>query len=269
MIRLLRAGAALWRVSVAEMLQYRGELALWAIWGIIYPLVALAMWSAAILGGEDRADIHGFGPHEFAAYFLMTMVAGHFVTAWDAYEMGHLVRTGALSPQLLRPLLPIWRSVCDNLAYKLVTLIILVPCWLLVAAFTQPRIQAGPAQLAAGALTLGLGAALSYLWSYNIALLAFWSTRTDALAECWFGASLILGGRLAPLNLLPPPLQILANALPIKWAIWFPAEVLMGRISGHMLLGGLAWQAGWILAAVVVFRFLWRAGLKRYSAVGA
>jgi ABC-type uncharacterized transport system permease subunit len=43
----------------------------------------------------------------------------------------------------------------------------------------------------------------------------------------------------------------------------------MGRISGHALLGGLAWQAGWILAAVVVFRFLWRAGLKRYSAVGA
>lgn len=269
MIRLLRAGAALWRVSVAEMLQYRGELALWAIWGIVYPLVALAMWNAAIVGGQGAETIHGFGPREFAAYFLMTMIAGHFVTAWDTYEMGYLVRSGALSPQLLRPLLPIWRSVCDNVAYKVVTLIILVPCWLLVAWFTQPRIQVGPAQLAAGTLALGLGAAISYLWGYNLALVAFWSTRTDALAECWFGASLILGGRLAPLDLLPTPLQFLANVMPIKWAIWFPAEVLMGRISGSTLLSGLLWQAGWILAAVVVFQFLWRAGLKRYSAVGA
>jgi ABC-2 type transport system permease protein len=268
-IRLLRAGAALWRVSVAEMLQYRGELALWAIWGIIYPLVALAMWNAAILGGEDRADIHGFGPREFAGYFLMTMIAGHFVTAWDAYEMGYLVRTGALSPQLLRPVLPIWRSLCDNVAYKVVTLGILVPCWLIVAWFTQPRIEAGVGQLAAGAAALCLGAVLAYLWSYNIALVAFWSTRTDAIAECWFGASLIFGGRLAPLNLLPWPLQIAANALPIKWAIWFPAEVLMGRIAGGELAGGLIWQGGWIAAAVLVFQVLWRAGLKRYSAVGA
>lgn len=269
MIRLLRASSALWRVSVAEMLQYRGELALWAIWGIIYPLVALAMWNAAIRGSEGDGSIGGFGSREFAAYFLMTMIAGHFVTAWDAYEMGYLVRTGALSPQLLRPVLPIWRSVCDNVAYKVVTLAILVPCWLIVAWFTQPRIDSDVRQFALGAVALCLGAAVAYLWSYNIALVAFWSTRTDAVAECWFGASLILGGRLAPLNLLPGPLQVAANALPIKWAIWFPAEVLMGRITGAELVMGFVWQAGWILVAVLAFQFLWRAGLKRYSAVGA
>lgn len=257
------------RASLATMLQYRGEVVLWAFWGVVYPAVALAMWSAALAGAPGGQAIKGFGRGDFAAYFLLTMVVGHVCTAWDVYEMGYLVRTGKMSPRLLRPILPMWESIADNLAYKLLTLTIVVPIWLGIAWWVEPRFATGWADLLLGAPALVLAAAMSFLWGYNVALLAFWTTRMDAAAEFWFGGSLLFGGRMAPLTLLPAPLQWLAAAMPFKWAIWFPAEVLMGRLPVSQIAQGLAWQVGWIALGLVVFRRFWRAALKRYSAVGA
>lgn len=265
---LLSAVPALWRNGLATMLQYRGEIFLWAIWGVIYPAVAIAMWSAA-LSGSDSGTIKGFDQHQFAAYFLLTMLVGHFGTAWDAYEMGYMVRSGRMSTSLLRPILPMWSSVAGNLAYKVVTLSLLVPIWVVFAFFTKPEFNTTGAHIVLGIPALIFGSALNYLWGYNIACLAFWTTRVDAISEFWFGGSLVFGGRLAPLALLPVAMQWVAAFLPFKWILWFPSEVLTGRIRLGDAALGLLGQIAWLAAGVLVFRLVWHAGLKRYSAVGA
>jgi ABC-2 type transport system permease protein len=267
-MRLRRAFPAFLRRSLAVMFQYRGEMVLWAVWGVVYPAVAMAMWSAAVEGAGGE-DIRGFGPRDFAAYFLLTMVVGHISTAWDVFEMGYLVRSGSMSPRLLRPMLPMWESLADNIAYKVLTLTILLPIWLGVAWVAQPRFQTTATDLALGIPAVAMGAALHYLWNYNLALAAFWVTRTDAFSEVWWGANLFLGGRIAPLTLLPMPLQWLAAVLPFKWIIWFPSSVLMGNLSAEAAVEGLLYQGGWLIAAVVAFRVIWRSAVRQYAAVGA
>ncbi len=120
------------RLSLASMFQYRGEIVLWAIWGLVNPAVSYALWSAA---AESNADgtIAGFGRGEFAAYFFAMMIVGHLTQAWDTYEVGHLVRSGEMSPKLLRPILPIWEALAGNLSYKITTLAFVVPMWCLFA----------------------------------------------------------------------------------------------------------------------------------------
>lgn len=267
-MRWLRAIGAIWRMSAATMLQYRGEIVLWTVWGIVYPAVALAMWNAALRGSGEQS-LAGYGSAQFAGYFLLTMIVSHFTVAWDAYEFGYLVRTGRLSPLLLRPILPIWQSIGDNIGFKFITLVVLVPVWLLVGWIVRPAFSADAGQMALGVVATLLAAALNYIWGYNLALLAFWTTRTDALAEFWFGGTLVFGGRLAPLALLPGPLQNVAAVLPFKWIVWFPAALLLGELSATQAAWGLAGQAGWVAGGVVVFRLLWGLGLRRYSAVGA
>lgn len=268
-MRLLRALNALLRMSFAGMFQYRGEIVLWALWGVVYPAVSLMMWRAAIAGRPGHTDIHGYGPREFAAYFLMTMVMGHVCTAWDLYEMGYQVRSGALSPKLLRPILPIWHSISDNFAYKVLTLAILVPLWAGFAWLTKPAFTAGAAQVAIGLVALVLGAAMNFILGYTLSLAAFWLTRTEAVAESYFGCSLLLGGRLVPLALLPWPLTWVADALPFKWIIWFPAVALSGQIPIEQVKIGIFAQIGWLAFGVFAFKVLWRLAVKRYSAVGA
>lgn len=251
------------------MFQYRGEILLWALWGVVYPAVALAMWRAAIAGAPGGHSIRGFAAADFAAYFLLTMIVGHVATAWDVFEMGYLVRTGAMSPKLLRPILPIWESIADNFAYKLLTLVVLVPIWIAVAWVTQPRFATTGPQIALGIPALLLGAVVHYIWNYNLGLMAFWVTRMDALSQLWWGLNLFLGGRLAPLRALPGPLQTTAGLLPFKWIIWFPAAALIGSLSPYEIALGLAAQVGWLAAGIVAFRFIWRAAVRQYSAVGA
>ena len=60
---------AFFRASLQTMFQYRAEIVLWAIWGVVYPAVAMTMWRVAALDPRKGGDIHGYGSAEFAAYF--------------------------------------------------------------------------------------------------------------------------------------------------------------------------------------------------------
>ncbi len=266
----LHAMPAFMRASLATMLQYRGEIVLWAVWGVVYPAVAMAMWSAAVRGSPTGGAIGGYTPPEFAAYFLLTMVVGHLSTAWDIYEMGYMVQSGTMSPLLLRPILPIWNNVANNIAYKSLTLVLLLPVWGLVALVSHPSFAGTSAiHLLLGIPAALLAAALHFVWGYNISLLAFRFTRMDAVSELWWGANLFFGGRVAPLTILPLPLQWAADVLPFKWIIWFPAAALMGKLDVSAILLGLGAQIFWLGAALLVFRLGWSAAVKRYTAVGA
>lgn len=265
---LLRAFAAYFREDLATMVQYRGESFLWAIWGVVYPAVALAMWSAATHGSDTPGAIGAYDSRAFAAYFLLSMVVGHLTAAWDAYEMGWLIRGGHMTPRLLHPLLPIWKSLAGNLAWKLITLAILTPLWVLVAVVAEPRFVGDAVQVAAGCVATVLAALLSFVWGYAIACLAFWTTRSDAISETWFGASMIFGGRLAPIELLPWPLDWVAPALPLYWMLGFPAKVLMGYATHAEAARGVAIQLAWLVAGVLLFRRIWRSAVRQYSAVG-
>jgi ABC-2 type transport system permease protein len=254
--------------ALATMFQYRGEIVLWAVWGIVFPAVSMAMWAAALIGSGSES-IKGYARGDFAAYFLLSMIVGHVGVAWDVYEMGYMVKDGRLSPKLLRPIHPIWSSIAGNVAYKALTLVVLVPTWVVAAVVFRPRFEADPMHAAVGIVATLLGGALSYLLGYVVALAAFWTTRMDAVAETWFGGSLIFGGRVAPLALLPVQLLWVADVLPFKWMLWFPVHVLSGKATGTEMIVGLTVQIGWMTATVAAFGPLWRRAVRRYSAVGA
>lgn len=265
---LARAFAAYFREDLATMLQYRGESFLWAIWGVVYPAVALAMWSAAADGSSTPGRIGAYDAQAFAAYFLLSMVVGHLTTAWDAFEMGWMIRGGHLTPRLLHPLLPIWKNLAGNVAWKLLTTIILAPIWIVVASITQPRLSADLWILSLGSIATILGALLAFLWGYLVACIAFWTIRSDAISETWFGAFMIFGGRLAPIELLPGPLAWLAHALPLYWMLGFPTKLLAGLATPEEAVRGILLQCIWLIVGIFAFRWIWRAAVRQYSAVG-
>lgn len=269
MNRLAVSFGAFLRVAVAHMLQYRAEIALWALWGVVSPAVLMAVWSAAAASASRPGSIAGRSTGELMAYFFMTMVVGHMATAWDVYEMGWLVRSGRMSPRLLKPILPIWESLADNLAYKLVTLVILIPIWTVIALLVRPTFQTSLRDAALAAIALLMSAALSFVWGYCVGCAAFFVTKMDAIAELWFGFNMFFGGRLAPIGLLPWPLGHVAAVLPCRWIVAFPSELMAGQLSARDAWTGLLWQAAWLVVGIAIFRAVWYRGVRRYSAVGA
>jgi len=126
-----------------------------------------------------------------------------------------------------------------------------------------------PLAAAAFVPALVLAFLVRFLVDWTVALAAFWTTRVSAINQIHYMAVLFFSGQIAPLAVLPRPLQVAANILPFRWTVGFPVELLLGRVTGPRILAGFAVQGAWLLAGALLVRYVWRASVKRYSAVGA
>jgi ABC-2 type transport system permease protein len=91
----------------------------------------------------------------------------------------------------------------------------------------------------------------------------------SAINQSYTLALLFLSGQVAPLPLLPVPLALAATVLPFRRMVAFPVELLLGRMSPIDTLWGFAAQLTWLGIAWGMLGPVWRAGLRRYAAVGA
>ncbi len=261
------------QVGIAAMLQYRFAILIWAVWGFVGPLISLAVWSAATQarGGHitNAATGASFSRADFAAYFLVFMIVGHLTMSWDAFEFAWRVRDGNLSPRLLKPLHPIHGDAAQNMAFKLTTSSMLLPVWILLFVLLKPTPPQSLSSFLLAIPAIVLAAVLRYVWQYSLAIIAFWTTRVEAINQLYFTLDNFFAGRIAPLSLLGGTIGAIALYTPFRGMGAFPVELILGRVPTNQILPGFALQIGWLIIGIGVFRVLWAEGIKQYSAVGA
>jgi ABC-2 type transport system permease protein len=98
-------------------------------------------------------------------------------------------------------------------------------------------------------------------------MLAVWTERATALENFWFLFFLFLSGMIAPLEVFPEAVRNIAMMTPFPYLINFPASILVG-LPVDLTRGFLSIIA-WFMIFLGANRLLWRAGLKRYSGMGA
>jgi ABC-2 type transport system permease protein len=103
---------------------------------------------------------------------------------------------------------------------------------------------------------------------WTLALAVFWTTRITAINQLYYVVFLFFSGRLAPLALFPPAIVALAWLLPFRWTLSYPVNLFLGQLTPREALLGMGAQIAWILAAALLARIVWRAGVRRYGAVG-
>jgi ABC-2 type transport system permease protein len=249
------------------MLQYRAALVIWLIGHVLEPLVYLVVWST--VSRSAGGAIGGYGAPEFAAYFIVLMLVNHATYTWIMFEYEYRVRQGLLSFALLRPVHPIHADLADNISSKIITLPLILAAAVILGLIFRPSFRTMPWAVAAFAPALFLAFLVRFLLEWMLALAAFWTTRVSALNQVYFVVALFLSGQMAPLTLLPRPIQIAAAALPFRWTTSFPVELLLGRLDYAQAVTGLAVQAAWLALCLVLMRVVWKAGVRVYSAVGA
>ena len=238
---------------------------LYALWEVVNPAIYLIVWS--LVAGEGK--ISGFSRDDFIMYYLVFMVVAHLTQAIEVYTFGPLIEQGKLSPKLLRPIHPSWGAAATNIAYKTVSLIMLVPVWIVAFLLLRPTFGGDLITIALFIPATFAAILLSFLIGSLFAMLAFWTTRSFSFWEIWSGLLFLIGGQVAPVAVLPGFVRDLAIALPARYALGFPVEVVLGRLNQAELAFGFAIQAAWLTVAGLAFVVVWRSGIKRYSAVGA
>lgn len=261
----MRKFGALLRAAWSDALEYRAEVAIWMLTGVL-PLVMLAVWRT--LAGES--GVGGYSGADFVTYYVGALAIRQLTGAWIIWDMEREIRLGELSPHLLRPYHPLARYLAFALSDKPLRLALVVPiCGL--ALLIEPA--AWPTTDALSLVALPPAIALAFLiYFFNqccIGLLSFWWTQVLAVQDFWFGLYALASGYLVPLDLLPAPLTRVLALLPFRAMLGFPLDLLLGRLEPTQIAQGFGLQLLWAVALCALMLLMWRRGLRRYSAVGA
>lgn len=258
----LRIARALLSSQYALMLEYRAEIVLWALSGLM-PLLMFALWSGAAAGAAA-----GLSSQQLARYFLAALVVRQFTVVWVVYAFEEDNLLGRLSPLLLQPLPLIWRYAAAHLAEQATRLpFVAAMAALFVVLVPEALPPADPARLLLALLAMHLGFWLSFLIQYAITMLCFWSERASALERLLTIPIFFLSGLMAPLELFPEAVRNVALHSPFAAMLYLPAQLASGGAIaiGPAFLNALAWLA----LLVPLNLLLWRAGVRRYAALGA
>lgn len=264
---LLEVYAAQLKTSLAVQFQYRTSLAIWMIGRIVQPLILLVVWSTVTRA--QGGAVNGYDAGGFAAYFIMQMIVSQATFSWIMWEYDYTIRSGQFNFKLLRPIHPIHADVADNLAYKILTLVILVPAVLVLAWLFPPTFTPQLWSILAGIGAIALAFVVRFTLEWTLAMSALWASRVNAINQTYDITFIFLSGFFAPLAVLPQWVQAVANVLPFRWLVAFPIELTLGRLTPLDALFGFAMQGFWLLVAIVALNLVWRAGVKQYSAVGS
>jgi ABC-2 type transport system permease protein len=221
----------------------------------ITPLIGLAVWSAAL---PDQPGIR--------TYYVALLVVQLFTVSYEQHTFSNRVYEGQFADDLLRPHPVLLASLGENIAMRCWHAVIGLPIILAAGWVAGARFGWTDVTLAAPALLLA--AALRFLFVALLSLSAFWTEQAHGITGLGNTLIFLLGGTAVPITLLPGPLQALGGALPFPAMLGFPPEVATGQLTTVSILTGYTWQLVWIAVSAALLLVVWRAGVRRYTAVG-
>jgi ABC-2 type transport system permease protein len=180
------------------------------------------------------------------------------------------MQAGRLAHFLLTPLDPVWRYVASHVGERLARLPFSALVVALFFVIYPPAFFVPDALHLVEAVAFAVVAfALRFLIQYTFALLSFWTERASSVESLVFIVYMFLSGAVAPLDFFPPAVKEVVMWTPFPYLIWVPARLILGGDSTIDVAHAALVCAAWFVALLALNRFIWRRGLKRFSAQGA
>lgn len=265
-------GASVYRhvflTGLQSALVYRWNVFLRALFSLVHLVFVFALWGGAYAGTES---IGGFSVRETLTYFIILFYTNFLITAWsEDYQISEEIRNGTINQFLVKPVSYFLYRLALFFSARAVTgLVALLPL-LLVLPLVLPYLTLPDDgwRWALLPLALLLAAILQFCIAYIYGLLAFWFLDVQGFVILSLALETVLSGQMFPLDLAPAPLAQALAYLPYYYMMYFPVALATGRIGFDAALTGLAVQALWTVALILLCAWVWRRGLSRHTAVG-
>ena len=249
------------KTQYSNMLEYRVEIALWAISGII-PFFMLNIWT-----NNDLNESINFSDNMLSRYFLSAFFVRQFSVVWVVFTFEEDALLGRISPYLIQPLHPFLRYFAQHIAEQITRF----PFALIIAIFffiLNPESLWFPSFtiFVLSLISTFLSFLIQFLMQSIIASFCFWTEKASSIEKLVFIPTLFLSGLLAPVESFPNYIKSWIYFTPFPYLIDLPASILSGNTTN--INTGLLTQLLWVLFFFLIFKRLWRIGTKKFTAMG-
>lgn len=258
----------LWQVNWAEQWQYRANLLMYLLYWLVSPIIHLAVWTSI---ANVKGDVNGLTANDFVTYYMLLLIADQLTSNITIHIFAYKIQDGSLSAELIRPIHPMMTNTLVNtIAFKALSLMGFIPVWIVLSLVFKPDFSAVTWQGILFALpALFMGFFINFLLSGAVTAIAFWTTRVYSINEFYFALFVLFSGQFVPLQLMPKAIQDIALYLPFYLQIYLPIQLIQNKLSPQEMMQSFIVGIVWLVVSVLLFRWVWREGVKRYSAVGA
>lgn len=266
----------IFRASLVERMAYRGDFLFGTILRFLPMVTTILLWQAIYAGADTKVLSGskggiGFRYREMIAYLLLTNISRMFSSMPGlAGGIARDIRDGTLKRYMIQPVDLIGYLMAYRSAHKVAYIVTSALPYALLFFLCRSFFDGFPDAwtLAAFGVSLVLSFLVGFFFEACVGMVGFWFLEVTSLLYIVMTLNFFVSGHMLPLDLLPAPWAGFLKLLPFQYMAYFPAVVFMGKVKGSALVWNLVGEALWALGFMLLAKWLYSRGLKRYSAYG-
>jgi ABC-2 type transport system permease protein len=203
--------------------------------------------------------------------FLVLLVQSFVLSSPSGDHIGGEIGSGEISNYLVKPISYIWFWFTRDISNKVLNLLFAFFEFTLLWAILKPDLHLQLSGVSVVGFLLSIIAAvfIYFFLSLSTRFVSFWSPE-NTWGLSFFTIILVetLSGLIFPLDLLPDWAFKIIQFTPFPYLVYFPISIILGRLTGLSLVRILLQSAVWGLILYLLGKYMWKKGLKTYSAEG-
>lgn len=257
------------QMGIQSAMEYRADFIMSIFSGGFLILIQCFLWTAIFESSTNKV-IYGYTYPEMIAYSIMAGLIAKIVSTGFEWEIAEDIKNGGLNKFIVQPIgYFLYRISCflGRKAIQLAVLFILS----LIALISCSLFLNFNIEIIRIFLFLPfvfMATILNFLIYYCLSALAFIMTEVWGVFIAASQGILMLSGGIFPLDVFGKIGYKVLSILPFKYLIFYPANIINGRLTTSEILSGAIIQSIWILIFLVLANRCWKSGLKKYVAVG-
>lgn len=256
------------RLAIATQFEYRFNLLVDAVLQpSVSAIVEISLWYSVLMHAPNK-ELNGFGVASYTTYALWVVFFARVSANWMyEFKMINEIESGRINGLLVRPYSFYSFYLGQFMGYKALTcgisFFIPVAVSLIFGGATDFS------RLPLALLMLFSFLIFAHTLSFIVASLTFFMNKTQGITSAKNIFIWLLSGELIPLDLFPPALKVINNAMPFSCGAYLPVAFITHRIGLEPMLKGFEVLFIWTIGAALLARFVWHRGLRAYSGTGA
>lgn len=250
-----------------EYVAYRLNFAMWRVRSVLQLLTTYFLWFVVM---PSSGTLLGYTRSSMLTYVVLSDLFSSIVLSSLTGEVGSEINSGDLSNYLLKPINYFAYWFFRDMGDKAMNISFAIPELLLVLFILRPPffLQTNPLYLLLTAISLASGIIVFFFINFLLGMIGFWSSEVWAPRFIFFTLLTFFSGGIFPLDILPKGVYLIFQLLPFTYLLFFPLKIYLGQLPFTQILLGMCMSFGWVFLLYFLVGFVWKRGLRVYTAQG-